>query len=90
MLRSTLGSRQQLQPVLAQGRLVSAADAVGGDQGAELAQQCPGVEEETDQVPVHRECLPAVEASSSDLLKFLRSCENKRQSIDFTILIVYS
>ena len=61
--------------MLAQGRLASAADAVGGEQGAELAQQCPGVERETEQVPVHGECQPAVEASSSDLLKFLRSCE---------------
>ena len=41
-------------PVLAQGRLASAADAVGGDQGAELA---PPVSwsEETDKGPVHRE-----------------------------------
>ena len=56
--------------VLAQGRLVSATEAVGGDQGAELAQQCPGVGLETDQVPVHGGCQSAVEASSSDLLNF--------------------
>ena len=58
-------------PVLVQGRLASAAEAVGGgDQGAELAQQCPGVGLETDQVPVHGGCQSAVEASSSDLLNF--------------------
>ena len=67
-------------PVLAQGRLGGAAEAVGGDQGAELDQQCPGVEREADKGPAHDGCQSAVEAYSSDLLTFLRSCRNKEHS----------
>ena len=39
-------------PVLAQGHLGGAAEAVGGNQGAELAQQCSGVERESYEGPV--------------------------------------
>ena len=63
------------QPVLAQGRLGGAAEAVGGNQGAELDQQCPGVEREADAGPVHGGCQKAVEAYSSDLLTFLEVVE---------------
>ena len=68
------------QLVLAQGRLGGAAEAVGGDQGAELDQQCPGVKREADQGPLHDGCQPAVEAYSSDLLTFLGSCRNIEHS----------